>query len=474
MAYLPQEDKNKKLGLDGEGGSAVVQGQPGGAQSPVNPGGQFAGQSGGQTPQGTGGTLGWTNIQDYVSANQGSQGSSNLLKDKIGNQFEQSKQDLESKANEVRSKAEEASKKVVFNQDQASQAVKEAAKLYQYPTQPAAPNPTGTVKKPADPSPLITYDIPYEDTINQEPESETNQPTQSYDDIVNQFKSQLNAQYEGPSQFTYGFDAPTQEYGTNLGSQQGFQAILNSLYDDSTGKSGAMGTGSKALQYQLDQDNPYVNNARQELSNQYQGLEDFRNQAIGEQDYYNEMQDNFRTSQDQLKTFLNTQQGDAKTALEQAVSDWNSTNESSKSQYIQELTNLVQKARDTGVYDLWDSDPGYWSAQQVNPIRDREGNYVQQHRPELDLNSYLLNGAGADLTNVPIEDDSRSLYNTISQILGSGDLIGKSSEGPSGYSADIQRLREEILGGARRTIDELYASGYENLAKKQEQKLSGF
>src|SRR5690606_32074897 len=53
------------------------------------------------------------------------------------------------------------------------------------------------------------------------------------------------ASYDGPTSFAAGLSGEAQEYGSQLGSDSGFKAVLNALYNRSAG--GRMGTGQLSL-----------------------------------------------------------------------------------------------------------------------------------------------------------------------------------------------------------------------------------
>lgn len=238
MAYTAQDDTlldPNKQNQQGQQG-----GQAGGATPNTGGSGQdpFAGSQGVSTAGvGSGGQGGWTNIQAYLNANQGNTGSQDALNKQVGGQFDQEQKSFDDSSSGAKQKAQSEMDRSNMGQDQASKLVGDASNLYSYGNQPQA------ASSGADP----------------------------YKAIMDQF-GQARQAYQGPQSFTYAPDsyAKTQNYGSNLGTDQGFNALMGGIYNQSAG--GQMNSGQQALQTQLDTNNPGLQQARQNLMNRYSGL----------------------------------------------------------------------------------------------------------------------------------------------------------------------------------------------------------
>jgi hypothetical protein len=235
-------------GAQGLGGQGAVQNTGGSGQDP------FAGQSGVSTAGvGSGGTGGWTNIQAYLNANKGNTGSSDALSKQVGQAFDQEDQTFKDQSGQARQQAQGEVDRSNLGTDQASKLVSQAANLYSYsPNQNADANLGG-----GDP----------------------------YKAIIDQFQNARKA-YSGPSSFSY--NSPTyskvQDYGSNLGTDQGFGALMQGIYNSSAG--GRLTSGQQALQTQLDSNNPLLSQARQSLLDRYSGLTGSINQGAQDTDQF--------------------------------------------------------------------------------------------------------------------------------------------------------------------------------------------
>jgi hypothetical protein len=224
MAYI-LDDEDKKNQPGAQGGNEV-----GEAAGGVFAGGGFGGAPGGQP--GTGGQpKSWTNIQEYLKANEGASKSDELLSNKVGSQFQNESARLSSSAQEAKDKAKETVEKNTIATDRASQMIADMGSQYQYGGAPQS---------------------------------------DAYTQNRSQFQNALSYQYN-PEQFAYGMDGKTQEYGQGL-NEQNFRGLMDNLYAGQSA-TGRMGAGQKSLQRQLDQENPALNQARQSLLAQYAGLE---------------------------------------------------------------------------------------------------------------------------------------------------------------------------------------------------------
>src|SRR5690606_22152651 len=112
------------------------------------------------------------------------------------------------------------------------------------------------------------------------------------------------------------------EWGQNLQSDQGFRSILNSLYGDVSG--GRMGSGGRALQMQLDTNNDFVNQARQDLVGQYGQLEQDIAQGTAETDQaVKDLANQFGSDQQAIRDYLLGRKDTASGTLDSEIASWN-------------------------------------------------------------------------------------------------------------------------------------------------------
>lgn len=253
--------------------------QTGGGSAP-SIGGSTASDIGGVSTAGVGagGTGGWTNIQAYLNANQGDTGSANALKNTVGSQFNDEQGKMQSDSTKAVSDAQGQFDKNKISTDQAGQMVNDNAALYDY---------GGTQSK-------------------------------AYQDNTSKMQSALNDKYSGPTSYAYGFSAPTQNYGDNLGNDQGFKGVMNYVYGKAAGQ--PLNSGEAELQGQLDVNNGNLSKARNDLSTQYQGLQNQRDQTVaGTTAKLNDIGTQYQDNQNNLKGYLNQQLGsyDSKVGQEQ-------------------------------------------------------------------------------------------------------------------------------------------------------------
>lgn len=267
MAYL--DDQNKQNQTQGSQGAdqAAAPGQQG-PQSVSTQGGADVGAAS-TAGVGNGGTGGWTNIQAYINANRDSNSGANALNNTVGKQFDKEQSDMQASAADTKGQADSAVANNKIGQDQASQLIS------QY----------GGGQAPGDQA------------------------------IKDQFKNGLSGQYSGPNSWSYGTSAPSQNYGDALGNDQGFQGLMNGLYNNAAG--GQINSGELALQQQLDVNNPNVNQARNDLSARYKALQDMSGQTTT--DTNNAIQGDitqYGQNQKDLHDSLVGQQGDLKSSLD--------------------------------------------------------------------------------------------------------------------------------------------------------------
>lgn len=244
-------------------------GQGGGGQAPLVGGsssqvGQGSGT--GVGPAGAGGSGGWTNIQNYLKANEGDTGSAQALSSKVGGQFNQEREKMQGDSSAFLQDAQKYSDENSLTQGQVDNYVKRGSELYNWtPNAPksdkdfgsSATNNSQEKVTPGGGSQL-TGDSNMVDT------------SADYQDLVSKMQSGLNNQYGGAREYNYGLSNQAQEYGANLKDQGGFDQLMNHIYSGSANR--PLSSGQFALQKQLDVGNVGLSNARSNLTSQYDQL----------------------------------------------------------------------------------------------------------------------------------------------------------------------------------------------------------
>lgn len=279
MAYLPQDDKQQQQnqnqlhqaqGLDTGAGSAGAGGGGGGGSS-------SAASSSATAGYGAGGSGGWTNIQQYLNANAGNTGSSQALKNQVGGAFNKESQNIAEQSSQAKAQADTAKSQSDVGTNKAYDLVQQATQ--NYGTQnPAYSQATGTLK------------------------------------------TALNA--KAPASFNYGIGADAQNYGTAIGTDQGFNGLMQGLYS----KSGLnqMGSGGMALQNQLDTNNRALSDTRNALISQYAGLGDQVSNTVADTSkYLGDAGAQVKANQDQLNSYLGGLATQDKGAVDRQVGNWN-------------------------------------------------------------------------------------------------------------------------------------------------------
>lgn len=210
MAIKPDDDK--ELGSQNQNNPSQDVG--GGVSGDVSGAGGGGGAAAATTGQGTaggglpGGQGGWTNIQQYLNANQGSAGSSDAIKNTVGGAITKADQDLTTQTQTAKDAADKQAASAKVGVDQASKLIQQGQ------------------------------------------------------------GNQLKQAWQGSPTGQFAYAAPSQvtDWGNQAkaGNEQGWNTLLNTVYD----QSGAMGTGARALQNNLDRNNPAVQAARQQVADQ--------------------------------------------------------------------------------------------------------------------------------------------------------------------------------------------------------------
>lgn len=267
QALLDDQDQQNQQGLQSGGDNSLV------GQSSNDVGSGQVSTAG----IGPGGTGGWTNIQAYLNANKNDTGSAQALDRTVGGQFNQEKEKFTQDSSKFLGDATKQVDDAKVSNDQADQIIGQAAGLYSY-NQPkptidygggkgGVRTPTSGVQEkvtPGNPS----YQAPVYDA------------SMDYQGLVGKMNSALTDQYSGPREYNYGFSDKTQEYGTNLSDNGGFDTLMNQVYSDSAGK--PLSSGLYQLQKQLDVNNENLVGARNQLKDQYGQLTADRDKTVSD------------------------------------------------------------------------------------------------------------------------------------------------------------------------------------------------
>lgn len=411
MAFIGYDDK-----LDPN----KAQAQSGG-QDPSLSGGtgtaiaNSSGGTSGSQQTGTGGDLGspWVNIQSYLGANQGSTAATDQLNKRVGGALQDEKQELGARAQATKTQADQAS------------------------TPPAFSGLSGGNGR---------YQLNNDYITQAGSLYGTNNP--QYQGMVSNARNYLNSQYQGPQagSFGYGFgekNAQADDYYRDLqntNDQSLFNELLPRLYEKEQG--GAIGSGQKALQYQLDINNPNVRSKRDELLNQYKGFvdNDLSQTKNDVNSYLGQAQTKFDSGKNAFSTGLQFAGSNRREQLQQAAQEAEqlrqraAANEDERKAYYDRLTGKLKE----NPYQL---STGGFVTQYPAGYED----FVNQKVAEVQ-NEYAPNAFDRSFTtgNVAGYDDQRNQYNAILDMLG---LTGQVQREASPYDLGLVRDR------ANRTYD---------------------
>lgn len=296
MAILAQDqskrlDPNQNKQLGGQtplSGGAPLTNQGGSLSSS---GGNISSQ-----PQGSGGVSRWTNIQTYLDANKNTKGSSRVLNQNVGTAFQQDQQRLKQESEGAKAQAKQEVEGNKMGTDKASQLITDIAN--NSPVVRADPNSGSSTGGLIDNN---YYDVIRVDQ-GQPLENDPGNPM-ARSQAIQQIQDVLNAQYGGPDQFNFSYNDQVNQYGQNLGSDPGFKAVMQHLYQNQSG--GRMGSGGLALQSQLDQGNEVLQDLRQDLSGQYGQMQsDLGSTLAGTNEALDQYVNQFTTDQQALEDYL--------------------------------------------------------------------------------------------------------------------------------------------------------------------------
>lgn len=267
MAYLDDKnqqaqstDGNAATGQPGQGQPQAQQTAQGAAPTVSGSGGSDVGGGVSTAGVGAGGAGGWTNIQAYLNANQGDNGSAKNLSDSTSKQFGQEQSQMQGQSQKALGDAQGYVDKTNITNDKADALIKDAANNYGW---------DGT-------------------------------QNDAYKADVATAQAGMNAQYGAPTSFSYNLGANTQNYGNALGNDGAFSNLMTKLYSDKAGS--PLTSGQQSLQNQFDSNNSNLSQARQDALNQYGNLNQARdktnvdtsNALQGDVNQFHQNQNNFK------------------------------------------------------------------------------------------------------------------------------------------------------------------------------------
>lgn len=408
MAYLNEDEK-----LEGQGG------QPGEGQGGA-PGGSGGFVGGGsplsQAGVGAGGQ-GWTNIQSYLSANQGAQqGSVDAFNKQVGSQLDSDKSKLDTSANETRQKAQESADKTKVGQDQASKLIEQAGQNYQY-------------------------------GVNQDAAKQ-----KAYQEPINQIRGVRTAQWGGPNSFVAGMGGDAQQVG-GLNADPNFRDYMNNVYRQGSG--GHLGVGGLNLQAQLDANNEGLASARQQALGKYADLQNYYNTTIGGVNAdIGKAKEQFGKNKADFDTYLNDAASSRMKALQDRVNQYGTEEKALK---------------DVGVKHIEGANlsNGLVDAHYLRTGTDNKGNkYTQQGLAAMNEQPYRHEyqaGDEANLENIGGSEAERGQYNAIMDALGLSERINQADKaaehGKAGYFDDEGWNRAVTEAGRALPVDAYSATG---------------
>lgn len=350
MAYIAADDKQNPNPNQASQGTPGASGAPAGGASG---GSAVAGSDVGTStqPQSVASSPnagGWTNIQSYLMANQGNTGSADALNKQVGSSFDQDKQSLTDQSTQAKTSADSQVQGQVGT-DAASQMIANMGNQYSY----GGPQ------------------------------------SQDYQDSKSKLQGTLSGQWSDPN-YAPAMSGQTQQYGTSLQDQNSFNGMMQGIYN----KAGVNSAGGLALQQQLDNSNPAVQNSRQSLLNQYGGLSsdyDLNNAnglAAQTRSAIQGDQTQFGNNQSALLGYLQGQGTSDKSSIDSAVNSINGTLQNGMGGYYHPLAVNQSGAPNT----FWNT-----SASEPNGIQWVSGS--------------------ANEGNVAGVNSQRNAYNSISDVL---------------------------------------------------------
>lgn len=387
MAFILGQDED----LDDQNPQSAQQAPLMGGQS-ANVGGAAPAATG----VGKGGQGGWTNIQNYLSANPGDTGSANALQNEVGAQFGKEKDTMTTAANDYVKSAEDQVNKAKVSTEDADKMIDDSAGKFSY---------AGT----SDPS---------------------------YYQNVDKMRGALTGAYQGPKSYDYGLEAKTQEYGQAVGKDGNFDGLLKDLYSRRTPN--ALSQGQYNLQKQLDVHNDKLTGARASLADQYGGLQAERDNVVkGATEKLGGLEQSYRTNQNALRDYLtgkstalgtsiDQQEADARKAYDQALNSGTGREAIGYTQIMNTAGNQPDIAPRAAA-GIWGSDLNWNQLQKENDTLKSSytpgGIYWYGAQPELDARKQALNSfyGEQDAKYKDVADMDERKFNTLMDFLNSND-----------------------------------------------------
>jgi len=300
MAYATQDQVlNYLQGGQQQQGADPTSAKPMGTSS--GSGIVSSGSAGGSPQQGQGGQKLWTNIQSYLGANEaGQENRAKSVEQKVGGVLGQEKSAFDVKAQEAKSSAEKATAPVSsVGKDQASQLISQA--------------------------------------------SSAEKGTEQYNKALDPLRGALQTQIKPQGAFSYGMSNEAQGL-SQLGDQQKFGGFL-SMFDKANQQGRDLSTGQRALQNQLDVQNPYLESTRQGLANKYN--EFTKSLETGAQDVNKQVKDiygNAIKNQEALRSQLESMGTQSQAEIDRAVQAHNAQTQQADTAY-QNFQNQLDQSR---------------------------------------------------------------------------------------------------------------------------------
>lgn len=405
---------------------------------------QVAGAGGPGGPAGAGGQGGWTNLQAYLSANEGDTGSAGALDRTVGGQFGSERDKMKGDASQFTTDAQKYSADHSLQKGQVDDYTRAATDMYSWGGyQPVG----GGGDKPADPfsdqgstgaQEKATKDA---DAGNAAGSAGNVDSSLSYEDLVGKMKSGLSDQYGGARDYSYGLSNPSQEYGSQLNDEGGFQQLMNHVYSDAAGR--PMTAGQNALQRQLDVNNTGLVDARARQRDNYAQLGKDRDALVADTTKnLGGIEKNYYDNQNAMRDYIGGQANQYSTDISQAEG-------AARDAYNQEFTGGVANYGDFGSYlkgGLSNEDNGtnaardnvsYWVEPRDNGMAGLNWQDLQR---QLDGSSWI---------------DQDKLRSALEQPL--SDSIGHfNNDAYSGLVNQIGGLENQYKGGAKTALDSFY------------------
>lgn len=262
MAFIlgKQEDDDKNK----QGGSAS--------------GGAFAGSLAPQSVQGSGGQQNWVNIQEYLNANPNGSNAQNLLENEYNPALQQDQSGLNSAKDDYLNKQGQTENQIGSLND--------------------AQNRLGGLRQEY-------FDSRAGLNAAEQDPSKVNS-LRSNESLIN---NATNLTLSNPGPFGYALSQKSRELPSQLNNQN-YKQQINTLYNKAYD---GFNTGQAALQEQLDQANPAIEQKRKELISKQGDLQNnLNNTTASLNDRYNTLNNNFNSSRESLKNGFGAYQDSVK------------------------------------------------------------------------------------------------------------------------------------------------------------------